>query len=108
MGLQPIDIPQCVERTVGDAPRRLSGVDQRFPGHRRSKRWDVEIEIFVIGVHHYEKTLVDVSLAARREEFTCRPAQDVPELQSDRIVPILGGRLPTRWGDPGDVLDSGL
>src|SRR6516164_6102322 len=108
MVLQPINLSRCIERPAGNAPGRLRGVDERLPGHWRGERWNVEIEIFVIGIDHDKKTLVDVALTARREEFACRPAQNIAERQCYRIVPILAGRFFTRGSDPGDVFDPGL
>ena len=43
----------------------------------------------MIGVHHHEKALVDVALAAGGEELAGRAAQHVAERQRDRIAPIL-------------------
>src|SRR6516165_3584798 len=108
MGLQPINVARDIESAARNASGRLRGVDERLPRHWRSERWDVEIEIFVIGVDHHKKTLVDVALAARSEEFAGRPAQNIPKRQRNRIVPILVGRLFTRWSNPGDVFDTGL
>ena len=68
----------------------------------------MEIEIFEIGIHHYKKTLVDVTLTTRCKELACRPAQNIAERQRYRIVPIFGGGLFSGWGHPGDVFNSGL
>src|SRR6516165_6615868 len=108
MGLQRINLSRRRERAAGNAPGRLRGVDERLPRHWRCERRDMEIEIFVIGVDHDKKTLVDVALAARGEEFACRPAQNIAKRQRYRIIPIVAGRFFTRWSDPGDVFDPGL
>src|SRR6516225_9868101 len=68
----------------------------------------MEIEIFVVGIDHDKKTLVDVALTARSEEFACRSAQNIAERQCYRIVPILAGRFFTRGSDPGDVFDPSI
>src|SRR5215472_7365551 len=108
MGLQRINFSRCIERAAGNAPGRLGGVYERLPRHWRSERWDAKIEIFVIGVDHHKKTLVDVALTAGGEELACRPAQNIAKRQCYRIVPILAGRLFTRRSNPGDVFDPGL
>src|SRR5215472_6117317 len=108
MGLQPINLARCIERAVGSAPGRLRGVDESLPRHWRGERWDVEIEILVIGIDHHKKALVDVALTAGCEEFTCRPAQNIAKRQCYRIAPILAGRFFTRRSNPGDVFYPGL
>src|SRR5215469_4523620 len=106
MSLQPIDLPGRIKRTSGDAPGRLRGVDQRLPGHRRSERGAPEVEILVVGIHHHKKAFVDVALPAGSDEFAGRTTQNVAERQCHEVVPIVGSRLRTRRGDPGDVFYS--
>src|SRR5205085_2396604 len=67
-----------------------------------------KIEIAVIGVHHDEKTLVDIALAAARIELAGGAAQHVTKRQGRLIAPILAGDLDPVRGYPGDVLEPGF
>src|SRR5438552_2294637 len=57
----------------------------------------MEIEVAMIGVHHDEKTLVDVALAAAGEEFAGGAAEQIallPVAQADELR-IVGRSLDT-------------
>src|SRR5580692_3333542 len=93
VSLQPINLSRLVTCRLGHAPGRLCGVDQRLPGHWRSKDRKTKVERLAVRIHHYEKALVDIALAARGEELAGRAAQDIAEGLPYRIVPVLGRRL---------------
>src|SRR6266436_2872325 len=106
--LQPINFAWRIKLRVRDPPRRFRRVDQRLPGHRRSENRKPKIYAVVIGIHHDKKALVDIALAARGEELTGRPAQDVAKRERNRVPPILGRRLFARRSNPSYVFDPRL
>src|ERR1700747_1141704 len=68
----------------------------------------MKVELLAVRIHHYEKALVDIALAAWGEELTGRAAEDITEGQPFRISPVLGRRLLAQRRDPGNVFDPSL
>src|SRR5271168_881354 len=91
--LKPINFSRPETFRRGNAPGRLCGIDQRLPGHWRSKDWKTNVELLAVRIHHYEKTVVDIALAAWGEELAGRAAEDIAEGQPFRILPVFGRRL---------------
>src|SRR5712671_4912119 len=108
VSLQPINFAWRIKARVRYPPRRFRRVDQRLPGHRRRENRKPKIYAVVIGIHHDKKALIDIPLAARGEELTGSPAQDVTKRERNRVPPILGRSFFARRGNPGYVFDPRL